>query len=66
MLDIELRRRPGQLIARIERTFGPPLQIKLTPRHDGTPSAVMVDDVMVGSARAQFQVRDQHDVIFFY
>jgi glycogen debranching enzyme len=66
VLDIELRRRPGQLITRVTRSFGPGLQFKLAPRTEGSPLNVMVDDVSMGGTSAQFQVRDQHEVIFSF
>ena len=66
VLDIELRRRPGQLIARVVRSFGPGLQLKLSPRTETEPVSVMVDDIMLGGSSAQFQVRDQHEVIFSF
>lgn len=66
VLDIELRRRPGQLIARVVRSFGPGLQLKLTPRTETPPVSIMVDDIVLGGASAQFQVRDQHEVIFSF
>jgi hypothetical protein len=66
VLDIELRRRAGQLIARVSRRFGPGLQLKLAPRTDAPIAGVMVDDVMLGGTRAQFQVRDEHEVIFSF
>ena len=66
VLDIELRRREGQLIARVKRSFGPGLQLKLAPRTDAPVQSVMVDDVMLGGTGAQFQVRDVHEVIFSF
>ena len=66
VLDLELRRRPGQLIARVARSFGPGLQLKLAPRSAAAPLRVMVDDIELGGTSAQFQVRDQHEVIFSY
>jgi glycogen debranching enzyme len=66
VLDIELRRRPGQLIARVARSFGPGLQLRLTPRTAALPRSILVDDVELGGSGAQFQVRDQHEVIFSF
>ena len=66
VLDIELRRRAGQLITRVARTFGPGIQIKLAPRTDAPIQSVMVDDVELGGTGAQFQVRDVHEVIFSF
>jgi len=66
VLDVELRRRPGQLIARIARTFGPGLQFRLAPRMETAPQSILVDDVQLSGAIAQFQVRDQHEVIFSF
>jgi hypothetical protein len=64
VLDLELRRRPGQLIARVVRSFGPALHLTLAPRLAAPPLSIMVDDLMLGGTSAQFQVRDQHEVIF--
>lgn len=64
VLDVELRRRAGQIIARVVRSFGPGLQLKLVPRTDAPIQSVMVDDVTLGGSGAQFQVRDVHEVIF--
>ena len=66
VLDLELRRRPGQLIARVARQFGPGLQLRLAPRLEPAPVSVTVDDVPLGGTSAQFQVRDEHEVIFSF
>jgi hypothetical protein len=64
VLDVELRRRPGQLIARVSRSFGPGIQLRLTPRTDAPVAGITVDDVALGGDGARFQVRDRHEVIF--
>jgi hypothetical protein len=66
VLDLELRRRPGQLLVRVARRFGPGLQLKLAPRLEITPQSILIDDVEVGGTSVQFQVRDQHEVIFSF
>jgi glycogen debranching enzyme len=66
VLDIELRRRPGQLIVRVARSFGPGIQVQLSPRTDAQPLSIMVDDSILAGSSAQFQVRDQHEVIFSF
>jgi hypothetical protein len=66
VVDVEMRRRAGQLVARVKRSFGPGLQLRLAPRTDAPIQGVMVDDVMLGGSGAQFQVRDEHEVIFSF
>jgi glycogen debranching enzyme len=64
VLDLELRRRPGQLIARVVRSFGPGIQLRLAPRLELPPQGILVDDVPLSGTSAQFQVRDRHEAIF--
>jgi glycogen debranching enzyme len=64
VLDVQLRRRPGQLVARVQRTFGPAIQLRLAPRGIGDSAFITVDNVQLGGSAAQFQVHDQHEVIF--
>jgi glycogen debranching enzyme len=66
VLDLELRRKPGQLLVRIRRTFGPGIRMRLAPRTAATPVSFAVDEVELGGAGAQFQVSDQHEVVFSF
>jgi hypothetical protein len=40
--------------------------LKLAPRTASPVQGILVDDVSLAGASAQFQVRDQHEVIFSF
>ena len=63
LLDVELRRRHGQLVARVYRRFGPRVLVTLAPRgaHFDTAS---VDEVELLGGRARFEAADRHEIIF--
>jgi hypothetical protein len=63
LLDLELRRRRGDLVVRVHRRFGPRLVVTLDPRGGSFPSAV-VDDVELYGGRARFEAADRHVILF--
>jgi hypothetical protein len=63
LLDLELRRRRGDLVARVHRLFGPRLVVTLEPRGCSFQSAV-VDDVELYGGRARFEAADRHVILF--
>jgi hypothetical protein len=63
VLDLELRRRRGDLVARVRRVGGPPLVLTVAP--DPPPAGpTTVDDVELAGGRARFQVVDRHEIVF--
>jgi len=63
VLDLELRRRRGDLVARVRRLGGPPLVLTVAP--DPPPAGpTAVDDVELAGGRARFQVVDRHEIVF--
>jgi hypothetical protein len=63
VLDVELRRRRGDLVARVHRVFGPRLVVTLQPRGRRIESAT-VDDVELLGGRARFEAADRHVILF--
>src|SRR5690606_13654437 len=62
-LTLEARRRPGALVVRVRRTYGP--RIHLALGRAGAPTgALTVDDVALGGAVARFDAEGEHEVIF--
>ena len=62
-LDLELRRRPGRIVARIRRIAGPPVTVDVALR--GVPVAsVTLADEPLGSGRARFEADGEHEVVF--
>ena len=64
MLDLRMRRRPGQLVLGIERVHGPRIRVTALPRGSAVPEAVLVDDEPLGGGRAAFSVSGAHEVVF--
>ena len=63
LLDVELRRRRGDLVARLRRRFGPRVVITLAPRGAWFES-VVVDDVELPGGRVRFEAADRHVIVF--
>ncbi|HET9294828.1 MAG TPA: hypothetical protein VFO06_11085 [Gemmatimonadales bacterium] len=64
VLDVRLRRRFGQVVARVERTHGPRIHVEFRLRGVAAPSSVLVDDVELGGARAGFEADGHHVLIW--
>jgi len=62
-LEIELRRRPGRVVARVGRLSGPPLTVDLS-LHGPAGGGVTLDDEPLGSGRARFDADGRHEVVF--
>lgn len=63
VLDCEVQRRSGRVVLRVRRRSGPPLVLSaVLPGADIT--ALSVDGVALGGARARFEVAGEHEVLF--
>jgi len=62
-LTLEARRRPGGLVVRVRRTYGPRIHLALG-RAGAAPVALSVDDVPLGGTVARFDAEGEHEVIF--
>ncbi len=62
-LTLEARRRPGGLVVRVRRTYGPRIHVALG-RGGAPPAALSVDDVALGGTVARFDAEGEHEVTF--
>jgi hypothetical protein len=62
-LTLEARRRPGGLVVRVRRTYGPRIHLVLG-RAGAAPAALSVDDVPLGGTVARFDAEGEHEVTF--
>jgi hypothetical protein len=62
-LTLDARRRPGGLVVRVRRTYGPRLHLRLG-RAGAVPAAVTVDGTALGGAVARFDAEGEHEVVF--
>jgi hypothetical protein len=63
LLDVELRRRRGDLVARVRRIYGPRPVVSLEP-HGGPFGMAVVDEVELPGGRARFEAADRHVIVF--
>lgn len=63
-LDLRLRRRPGRMVLRVERTHGPRLRINATLPGLGHAAAVTLNDEPLGGGRAVFETAERDEVAF--
>jgi hypothetical protein len=63
LLDLELRRRPGAIVVRTARLFGPRLVVTVDLRGVGVETTE-VDDVALAGGRARFEAHARHEVRF--
>ncbi|HJS46584.1 MAG TPA: GH116 family glycosyl hydrolase, partial [Gemmatimonadales bacterium] len=62
-LTLEARRRPGGLVVRVRRTYGPRIHVALG-RAGAATAALTVDDTPLGGAVARFDAEGEHEVTF--
>ena len=63
-LSLRLRRRPGKVVLRVERTHGPRLRVIVT-RPPGAPAGpLLLNDEPLGGGRAVFEAGEQDEVAF--
>lgn len=63
VLRVQLRRRFGQVAARVERMYGPRVHVEFVLR--GVPeSPVLVDDVELRGARVAFEAEAGHALVW--
>jgi glycogen debranching enzyme len=65
-LDIEIQRRPGRLVIRVDRAHGPRIHLVLEPRGLPPVTAVTLDEQPLGAGRAVFEVGGRHEAVFCY
>jgi hypothetical protein len=65
VLTARLQRRFGQVVAKVERVHGPRIHVEFRLRGPAAPSAVLLDDVELGSGRAGFEA-DSHHVLIWH
>ena len=62
VLDVELRRRHGDLAGMVRRVAGPAIVLTLEPR-PGLPGPTLVDDIELHGGRVRFEVTDAHAIV---
>ncbi|MDX2119898.1 MAG: GH116 family glycosyl hydrolase [Gemmatimonadota bacterium] len=63
-LDLRLRRRPGRVVLRVERTHGPRLRLHATLPGLPASAAVTLNDEPLGGGRAVFDTAERDEVAF--
>ncbi|HUF35312.1 MAG TPA: hypothetical protein VMN37_05135 [Gemmatimonadales bacterium] len=62
-LDVEVRRRRGDLVVRVHRAAGPPLVATVEPP-GSEADGIWADDVELSGGRARLEIADRHEIIF--
>lgn len=63
-LDLRLRRRPGKLVLRVERTHGPRLRVVATRPPEAPAGLLLLNDEPLGGGRAAFEAGELDEVTF--
>ncbi|MGE0354559.1 MAG: amylo-alpha-1,6-glucosidase [Gemmatimonadales bacterium] len=63
VVDLEMRRRPGQIVARIRKRFGPSIHLTLDLSRNARPAQTLVDGIEVGGPVVRFLADGEHEVI---
>jgi len=64
VLDLSARRRPGRLVVRIARRFGPDLGVDLAWAGPEPVVSMLVDDHPLQAPAVRFVVRHEHEAQF--
>ncbi len=64
VLSVRLRRRFGQVAARLERVHGPRIHVDFTLRGQAAADAVTLDDIELRGARVGFEVEGNHALVW--
>lgn len=64
VLSVRMRRRFGQVAARIERVHGPRIHLEFALRGEPALSTVLLDDVELGSGRVAFEADGTHALVW--
>ena len=64
VLSVRLRRRFGQVAARLERVHGPRIHVDFRLRGEATSDAVTLDDVELRGGRVGFEVEGNHALVW--
>jgi len=64
VLSVRMRRRFGQVAARIERVHGPRLHVDFVLRGESASEAVMLDDVELRGGRVAFEADGSHALVW--
>jgi hypothetical protein len=64
LLDLGARRRPGRLVVRVAKRFGPDLGIDLAWAGPESIGGLFLDDHALGATSARFIARHEHEAQF--
>ncbi len=64
VLSVRIRRRFGQVAARVERVHGPRMHVEFALRGDPALATVQLDDVELGSGRVAFEADATHALVW--
>jgi hypothetical protein len=64
VLSVRLRRRFGQVAARLERVHGPRIHVDFTLRGQAAADAVTLDEIELRGARVGFEVEGNHALVW--
>ena len=64
VLSVRMRRRFGQVAARVERVHGPRMHVEFALRGASAPATVQLDDVELGGGRVAFEADATHALVW--